>query len=742
MGKCATISLTRWNVLGLRGRWCKHAAISLLALMLLSIGPAFPVLVRAEPETVMRILQPCEPPPPMLTWNAFVMGKPASMIIEPLFWYSRGERKFYPWLAEGYVKEETPTLVKYVVTLRRGIKWSDGKEFTSLDVLATWWCTYLLRWWHWEFLDSIEAPDDYTVIINAKKPLHIMGDVYFIGWGPGIVSYTQYGRFAPGLKVPGKIPLVGVDVEKLKTELLDYRPDKYIGTGPYEYEVFTDTEWIYRKRPGYWVTELGLYYGGAKFDKIHWFRRISDPASWPLIMAGKFDYTWTGISRDCYEAVVAVPGYYVWTIGWLHGHCLYYNSKRYPLDMMEVRQAISYAIDLDEYCSVAIEWGPKSVIPAKVPVSISPADVDYWLPKDWRAKWIDNYDYNLAKAETILKGKGFTIKEGKWYTPEGKKFTLTIHVPAGWTGWVPGAENIAVQLTKFGIDTTVIELDWGMWDDTIRKRGAFDLAIDFWTYGSYHPYDSYWRYYVDYTVGVEGLGFSPIVEVPEGVAVDIKGMVNATELVFRLVKEPDIGKQKEIVKALAYITNHYLPNRQLHEKVQASTINIMRTTGWPIGMTDFLVEAANNPGFVYGFIICSGLVGPPVVVITYVGVWATAIIPAFTGVDGKIYGPYKAGDYMYMPKEDADRLVAGELASYAPPPPPGLMEGVDATLKAATRIEAAVATLTGAVDALKRTVEALSGTVGAMSSLLYASIALNILVLIVLVAAIFLLRKR
>lgn len=601
--------------------------LMMLTLLLATTAIAVKPLVAApqeKEELVLHILQPCEPPPPMRTWNVFYRCRPTYMIIEPLFWYSRGERKFYPWLAESYTEKITEDKIILTVKLRKGIKWSDGKEFTALDVLTTFWCRWLTGWGPTKYLEKVEAPDKYTVIIYIKKPAPLFYKKWFLNFF--VVSYAQYGQFAPGLKIPGSIPLKGVDMDELKKKLLDYRPDKLIGTGPYEYERFTDTEWIYKLRPHYWVKDLGVtwtletpkgkfVFGGTKdyrlWDKIIWHRRISDPASWPLVKAGMFDYTWTGMSEDVYETMKRNPGYWTCTGPWLHGHCLYFNCKRYPLNITEVRWAIAYAINLDEYCKVAVEWGPESVVPAEWPVCISPSDVYNWLSKDWLEKWCNKYEYNPSKAEELLKSLGFTKKDGKWYLPTGEQFKLTVHVPAGWCGWVPGAENIAVQLTRFGIETKVIELDWGMWGETIRKRGDFWLAIDFWTYGTYHPWDSYNRFYVSYTVGVEGLGFNPVQYVPEGVS-KYHGKVNATELVEKLIVTYDKEEAKEIVKALAYITNHYLPVLQLHEKKFYNNVNIKHidcAVGWAVYMDykPIQIEQGNNPGFVYGFLMCSGL---------------------------------------------------------------------------------------------------------------------------------------
>ena len=658
-------------------------------------------------ETVLHVLQPCEPPPPLRGWNVFYRGKPSYMIFERLFYESRGERKFYPWLATDFSTEETDKFLKVTIHLRKGVKWSDGKEFTALDVLTTFWCFGWLRGW-WpipKYIDHMEAPDKYTVIMYIIKPPPLAWKRWF--FSRSIVSYSQYGQFAPGLKIPGKIPLEGVDIDDLKKKLENYKPDKYIGTGPYEYESESATEWVYKLRPNYWVKDLKVVWkletakgtfefgGGVPgyklFDKIIWHRRISDPASWPLIMAGKFDYTWTGISETCYETVKKKPGYWVPTGPWLHGHAIAFNCKKFPL---KVRQAIAYAIDLDEYCKVAVEWGPDSVVKAEWPVCISPSDVYNWLDKKWLEKYIDKYEYNPDKAAKLLQEAGYTKKNGWWYTPDGNKFSITVTVPAGWTGWVPGAENVAAQLRRFGIDAKVRELDWGMWGDTVRKRGDFDLAIEFWGYGLYHPFDTYNSYYLNY--GIKGFGFDPIVEVPEEVS-KYHGTVNASELTSKLAENPN---DKELVKALAYITNHYLPALQMHEKKWANTVcidHIDCAVSWEVFMwyKPIQIEMGNNPSFVYGFLLCSGL---------------------------------------WRPK--------------APTPPPtptipsGLAETINATYKAVTTLSSDVATLKSDVASLSDKVAALSGQVGSLTTIAAIEGVVIIILAIALVAVLLKTKKK
>jgi len=121
--------------------------------------------------------------------------------------------------------------------------------------------------------------------------------------------------------------------------------------------------------------------------------------------------------------------------------------------------------------------------------------------------------------------------------------------------------------------------------------------------------------------------------------------------------------------------------------------------------------------------------------VQYVSVWTTKALAAFIGADGKTYGPYAEGMLATVPKGDADQLIAKGSASYTPPVPPALSAAINATLSATTRVE-------GSVSALSRTVDTLSATVGSLSSLLYATIGLQVIVLVVAIVTIMSVRKK
>jgi peptide/nickel transport system substrate-binding protein len=102
----------------------------------------------------------------------------ASMIIEPLARYNEvGE--LVPWLvtevpsvANGGVSED---LTSITWNITPGLLWSDGTPFTSADVKFTYdYCTHpeggCAQLTKFEGVESVETPDDLTVVVNFSQP--------------------------------------------------------------------------------------------------------------------------------------------------------------------------------------------------------------------------------------------------------------------------------------------------------------------------------------------------------------------------------------------------------------------------------------------------------------------------------------------------------------------------------------------------------------------------------------------
>lgn len=145
--------------------------------------------------------------------NPFLSGgtkdiEAASLVIEPLARYNPvGE--LTPWLvdevptvANGGVSEDL-TSITWKIT--EGITWSDGTPFTSADVKFTYeyctdpesGCAQLTKF---DGVDSVETPDDLTVVVNFSQPTPFPYGPFVGGESP-IIQAAQFAD-CMGAKAP------------------------------------------------------------------------------------------------------------------------------------------------------------------------------------------------------------------------------------------------------------------------------------------------------------------------------------------------------------------------------------------------------------------------------------------------------------------------------------------------------------------------------------------------------------
>ena len=87
-----------------------------------------------------------------------------------------------------------------------------------------------------------------------------------------------------------------------------------------------------------------------------------------------------------------------------------------------------------------------------------------------------NWSYNPQKAYELLRKVGFTMKNGKWYMPNGKPFHVEVLTCSEWSDWVSLATNIVSQLKEHGIDAEARAVESAMLD-SLWESWDFDITL-------------------------------------------------------------------------------------------------------------------------------------------------------------------------------------------------------------------------------------------------------------------------
>ena len=344
-----------------------------------------------------------------------------------------------PDLAESWtVDKDSKT---YTFNLAKNVRWHDGKPFTSADVKFT-FENVLLKYHSrtkaglGSVIEAIDTPDANTVIFRLKK-----------SYGPLLqrLDVTE----APIL--PMHIFKSGGDANKHAANLAP------VGTGPFKLSSYKPGETVVLERNSEYFKK-----GLPKLDRLV-FRIIPDGATQLLAMEqGEVDYL-NRIPNSKVKTIQSNDNFTVTQVstGPGGGNCivtLTYNLDREPLQKIEVRKAIAYAIDRQRIVDqVLFGWGK----PAKAPISSA---ISWAHSPDSLA----DFSFDPAKAEALLDDAGYKK------AADGVRLNLDIvHFPS----FSKYAEVMRQDLKKIGINLKSRPLDRAAAIDAIFKKRNFDTNV-------------------------------------------------------------------------------------------------------------------------------------------------------------------------------------------------------------------------------------------------------------------------
>lgn len=401
----------------------------------------------AQSKTPASMVIPVDPEPKSLNpdWQADPGAYwPAGNIYNHLVisdWGAVSGKPNYRDLAQSWkISKDGKT---YTFHLKTGVKWQDGKPFSSADVVYTFQTIIDKKYPLSQYLTGarLSAPDKNTVVVKFAQP-----NVSFI---PLLAQASNwYGAILP------KHIYQGTD---WSTNPANQKP---IGTGPYRFVSWNrGTQLTLEANPSYW--------GRKPQVKRIVLRFVSDPqVALSGFEAGQYPYldasyisNFALIKRMQQSggstAVVRTPSFY--------DICLYLNVHDPILGNKKVRQAIAYAVDRPALARQAFFGLYAPNYYAGVPAIGQYLDKKVQFPHT-----------NLAKARQLLDQAGYPVKGGS-------RFHLTI------TDYSEGdtdaaAQVMVEQLKAVNIDAAFQQYDPASWL-AMARSGKIQLAVYFVRYG-------------------------------------------------------------------------------------------------------------------------------------------------------------------------------------------------------------------------------------------------------------------
>lgn len=356
-----------------------------------------------------------------------------------------------PDLAERW---EQPDPVTYVFHLRQGVKFHDGRTFTSADVKYTFDSilsgkvksakrgTYLL-------VKSVETPDDATVVFHLSSP---------------------YASFLWNLIRQG----IGIVPQGSGTEV----SKNPIGTGPFRFVSTTqDQEIVLERNPDFFgaaTTPDSIAKGAANsnvgdlIQRIH-FRIVPDSIVRALeLRKGTADIAEiNSLTPDVVVSLAKTPGI---VTDESPGTTVAYVAMNFDdpiLAHREVRQALAYATDRTSLIKYLLRGQ------ARPAASLLP-------PNHWAYEPdVKQYDYDPAHAEQLLDAAGFPRLAG------GVRFHLQLKTSTEESTRIL-AEVLAEQWKKIGITLDLRPLENATLQSDIG-RGNFQLYTLRWVGANNDP---------------------------------------------------------------------------------------------------------------------------------------------------------------------------------------------------------------------------------------------------------------
>ncbi|MHB1430873.1 MAG: ABC transporter substrate-binding protein [Streptosporangiaceae bacterium] len=363
-------------------------------------------------------------------------------IYESLYMYNGATKQNVPWLATSYKWSSGGKAITF--SIRKGVKWSNGKPFTPADVVFT-----------FDLVKKITAENHGT---NQLLSATAHGDSIVLQYNSP--QYVNFPAIAYNTPIVPPFTFAGVS-DPVKFE--DQHP---IGTGPFILQSVSSQYITYQRNPHYWQK------GKPYISTVRDVSADSNSSMEAMLIANTIQFSGvftadikkTFADRSPARNIVYTPANGTISLALNQADPLFRN--------IDLRMGISYAIDRNRLSTIG-EAGAE--LPAS-PSGLSGTPATSFITPAYQSP----VTQNLAKARAILRQGGFVMKGSSLVDAKtNQKVAFSLEFPGSYSDWMTDCSIITQDLSSVGIAVTCSGVSYQRWSadtGTGKFQATFDAA--------------------------------------------------------------------------------------------------------------------------------------------------------------------------------------------------------------------------------------------------------------------------
>ncbi len=394
---------------------------------------------------------------------------------EGLLEYDNVEQRIVPGLVSTWGLNPAGTV--WTMTLRKGLRWSDGVPLTTDDVMFT----------AAVMADTVLRPNTANLLRqDGKLPTFAKVDERTFT----VTLEKPFGPFLHAISSPRIIPKHKLEAawkagQFSQTWGVDTPPESLVSSGAFVISRYVPNESVVLN-PNPWYYKFDSRKQRLPYlDELIWVVVPDQNAEVIKFKSGELDGLYIRPEDyDGLKAEEAAGNYSVIDLGSEYGsNFLWFNENRGrdakgkpfvdPVKLSwftnrEFRRAIAHAIDRESII--------RNVFHDRAVAQHGPIpDVN----KEWHNAGIVKYDYDLDKAKQLLASAGFTDKngDGKLEDPAGHPVSFRLNTNSSTKERIGACTLIAEDLKKLGIDVQFQPVEFNTLTTLVQKSFDYDAAM-------------------------------------------------------------------------------------------------------------------------------------------------------------------------------------------------------------------------------------------------------------------------